>query len=96
MLPHGSFINTLMLLDRSTVTAFGGQFDGTQAGLGSGPHLASVAMTEGFAGDHDLVVPTGSSKPDDLEGAVLSQVHHFGYFKDPTVQQAIAAALDGP
>lgn len=96
MMPHGSFINTLALLDRSTVTAYGGKFDGAQAGLGTGPHLASLAMADAFKGDHDLVVPTDSSKPDDLDGAVLPQVHHFNYFEDSTVGQAISDAVGGP
>ncbi|MFJ2755574.1 hypothetical protein ACIO3S_08255 [Nocardioides sp. NPDC087217] len=96
MLPHSSFIRLLRRQPRKGVTAYGGAFDGAQPGLGILPGLAAETMTFLTAGDHDLVVPLDSSKPAELPGQELAQVHHFGYFTDRTVQAAIQKALQPP
>lgn len=93
MLPHSSFIRLLRQLPRRAVTAYGGIFDGAQPGLGLGPALSSMAMAELMDGGHDLVVPVISSKPYELPGAELEQVHHFGYFDDAVARTHIKQAL---
>lgn len=96
MLPHSSFINLLRRLPRQAVTAYGGIFDGAQPMLGIGPALSSMAMVELMGGDNDLVVDIASSKPYELAGDVLDQVHHFGYFDNPLAQGHIKQALQPP
>ena len=93
MLPHSSFIKLLRRLPRPAVTAYGGIFDGGQPDLGIGPAIGAMAMTELMAADNDLVVPTSSSKPHDLPGEKLDQVHHFAYFENAFVQDRIKQAL---
>ncbi len=96
MLPHASPIQLLRRIDRSAVTAFGGDFDGRKPELGTGPAFKAQVIAELMQGKNDLVVPTSSSKPASLPGMVLAQVDHFSYFKDQTVKDAIHLALTAP